>query len=247
MPVLIDYISWPMESIYRTEFDNFIFESLEPSSSDFFIRRMANEFPDFSRYIVDHIPVAMGGVCVFNSIFDKYSKKSLEDKAKAFSYTMGTPEGKHVTIFKPDHSISGLPRDTYYIHLSPVPNLDINGIRCKASGRFEPYEPRIYMFPLYYMVDSSRSRDEQYDMMLSKCETIANHFNEVYLANGKITRPETYHVYLIQLPDGYPIYDDYSMEEPSVYVENNIPPANVRAVGTIEPPGSKPKYVKRLR
>ena len=246
MGILIDYISWPMECVYRAEFDNCLFESLEPSSNEYFIRRMSNDFPDFENYLIRDTPIAIGSIVVFEHILKTHTIKELEDRANAYSYTVDYRPSNHLIIFKPTHSPTVLPRDSYYIHISPVDLLDMYGIRCKASGRFEPYEPRIYLFPLYSMVDSGKPRDEQYDMLISACTRHANRFNEVYMERGLIQKPETYNVYLVELPEGYPIYDDYSMEEPSVYVENSIPPANVRKVGSIEPPGSKPKYVKRI-
>lgn len=236
MEILIDYISWPMESIYKSEFHNFLCESLEPSSNEYFIRRMTTDFPEFPDYVAPDLPFYIGNVVIIDTILSKYSMEALTERAKAYSYTTMHSEKNHLIIFKPDHAPSGLPRDSYYIHISPVNNLDINGIRCKASGRFEPYEPRIYMFPLYAMVDSSLPHEDQYNSLMEKCAELGKRFNDRYLATGTISKPESYYVYLIQLPSNYAIYDDFSMKENSVYVENNIPKTMVRKVGFIEEP-----------
>lgn len=233
MKSVIDYWHWPTSAIYEAEFGNFLVESLAPSSTDLFVRRMEDAFPGFSGYLITDLPVAAGCVAVSKFILDRIPEEKLRERSDAFSYNMTRMSS--VLMFKPRMAPSGLPKDTFYVHLSPVDCLDINGIRCKASGRFEEYEPRIYLVPLYSLVDSSLPPDEQYTGLIGKCREIAGRFNDVYLGAGKISKAEPYNVYLVRLPDGYPVYDDFSTGEASVYVENNIPASAVRKVGRIEP------------
>lgn len=237
METPIDYWYWPQELIYRTEFNNFLFESLSPSSDSMLEKRMENAFPGFSGYVERRFPPPPGGLLVSDAILGKYGMDELKERANAFSYNLYLPENSHLIVMKPDHAPSAEPRDAYYVHISRADLLDINGIRCKSSGRFEEYQPRIYMIPLYDLVDASRTDEEQYDMLVERCTAVAARFNSVYLKTGKIDDYESYYVYLVRLPETYRIFDDPATPFCSVYTESNIPASQVRKVAFLETPG----------
>ena len=49
-----------------------------------------------------------------------------------------------------------------------------------------------------------------------------------------IDKPEDYYVYMVDLPENFPVYRDTAYDKPSVYVENNITPDRVTRIGFIE-------------
>lgn len=240
MQVDIDYLQWPDTLIHQVEFNNAIFESLSPSSEDIFIRRMENAFPGFTDKCLPNIfGGSIGCVPVFHDILDQYPLEDLEERANAFSYTTTVPEASKFVVFKPKHAPSDLPIEDKYIHISPVESLDIDGIRCKNSGRLEKYEPRIYLRPLSTMTDITETPAEMYSCLMRTCKTMATMFNVRYMKLGKIDAPESYYVYLVTLPNNYPRYKDPSYDKPSIYVENNIPASHVKKIGYLEQPYPK--------
>ena len=194
---------------------------------------MTSEFPEFEDYRIVDFPVPLGTVAVSKLILRKYPSERLKERSDTFSYDM--TELSAAILFKPRNAPSIVAADSIYVHISPADLLEYDGIRCKSSGRFESYEPRIYLFPLYSMMDTSLPQDKQYDMLMANAKRHADRFNAYYLEHSQIDRPEPYYVYLVDLPGAYDKYDDFSMDEPSVYVLNNIPAKYVRKVGCVEP------------
>lgn len=233
----VDYIHWSDEMIYRCDFHNAMFESLSPSSEDIFIRRMDHEFPGFSKCVIPDLYTninSISNIIVVASILDSYSLENIAERAKAFSYTCTlAANGKYLT-FRPDHAPSDLPIENKYIHISPVSTLFVDGIRCKSSGRLETYDPRIYLRPFSSMVDLNLPPDDMYASLIKSCKIMAGFFNYKYMQLHIIDKPEDYYVYLVDLPENFPVYRDTAYDKPSVYVENNITPDHVTRIGFIE-------------
>ena len=236
MKVDIDYIHWNDERVQRCEFQNAVFESLSPSSMDMFIKRMDAEFPGFaSMALPSSLFANISALYVLPSILEKYDLESLKERAEAFSYTCSFKPGNKLVVFRPERTPSELPLDDKYIHISPASTLDIQGIRCKGEGKIESYPPRIYLRPFSSVVDPAAPPDDMYAQVKDTCSTMARMFNAKYMQMGLIDRPQAYYIYLVSLPEAFPRYKDPSYEKPSIYVENNIPPANVVKIGVVEP------------
>ena len=235
MQIDIDYFGWPEKFTYMVEFNNAIFESLEPSREDLFIRRMNEAFPGFSGKVIPNmLGYPTGCVIVYRGILDNCTLDKLTERAEAFSYSTTDHADKNVIIFKPNNAPSGLPLESRYIHLSPVDSLDSTGIRCKSSGKFETYEPRIYLFPLSSLVDPHSPPDKMYAGLEKECTKIARLFNDTYLKKKVIEQREIYYMYLVDLPTAFQRYDDFSFDRLSVYILNNITPDKVAKIGVLE-------------
>ena len=233
----VDYIHWSDEMIYRCDFHNAMFESLSPSSEDIFIRRMENAFPGFSKCVMPGLYTninSISNIIVSSHLLNTYKLDNIVERAKAFSYTCTLNDSVLYLTFKPDHSPSDLPIENKYIHISPVDTLFIDGIRCKSSGRLEAYEPRIYLRPISSMVDLNLPPDDMYASLINSCKIMAGMFNYKYISRHIIDTPEDYYVYMVELPENFPVYRDVSYDKPSVYVENNIMPDHVTRIGFIE-------------
>ena len=238
MQIDIDYIHWPSAITHQLEFNNAIFESLTPSTEDMFIKRMENAFPGFDKYVFPNIfGFPLGSIPVMYLITEKYPLDALKERADAFSYnTTVTGNERKLIMFKPNCAPANLQLDDKYVHVSPVDNLDVTGIRCKASGRFEEYSPRIFLRPLSSLIPPGIKQDKFYDAVTGSCLTMAHMFNEKYLARGIIDKRESYYVYLVELPETFPVYKDTSYDKPSVYVLNNIAADRVRKIGFLVTP-----------
>ena len=237
MKALVDYIHYSDEMCGKLEFGNVMFESLEPYPEEVFIRQMEIQLPGFSKYVSEPpFGSYFGHVMAGEGVLDLASIDELEKLASKFSYRLAKNAMPKGLLFKPDHARADIPVSDKFIHLSPVDDLDRNGIRCKASGRFEQYSPRVYLIPLGTLVDHHLPPEEMYYKIMESCIPVASRFNDLYLEKGFISERESYFVYLVTLPETYPLYNDMSSHDGSVYVLNEIPGKFVSKIGTLEKP-----------
>ena len=236
MNCLVDYFRWPDEFRRQEAFRHTMFESLQPYPEEVFIRQMNIKFPGFSDYVMPNpLGFSLGSIVANPAVFKLTTREELEKQANALSYRIASPESYKGLIFKPDKIPSDLPADSKYVHISPVPELHVNGIRCKSSGKFEEYDKRIYLMPVSEMVIPGSSQEDMYTQVIEQSRRLAHRFNNKYLETGKIEDRESYYIYLVDLPEKYSLYEDDALEG-SVYVINSIPHHFVEEIGYLEKP-----------
>lgn len=225
----INYITESAKHSFKHGLENFLTENLYYTTVEKFIKQMKLYIPDFKDYIAGIEGNRIKVVFALCKIIDK---KDFLKLVKTFNYRIANTTGFFIELVPEKDEQTRL--TNYYLHLSPIRHLDKIGIKCKSSGRFEQYEPRIFLYPLKLndSIDVS-DIDKIFKLIYPKCESIVNKFNEIYHES------ETYSAYIIDLPKNYPIYKDPSNEDEAIYVENNIPAKYVNFIGFIESEESK--------
>lgn len=222
----IDYIHWTDDEILEKGIEKILDESLSFVSRDKFIKQMKTIFKDFERYTTT---IKGNEIWLSCLIMDKISYAELKKYIETFSYRIADTKNNQF-ILKPEHETQKI-SDRIFIHISKNTDLALMGLRCKASHKFEDYEPRIYLYPL------SSLAKEKYDGMdmskiskivKDKCIEIKNRFNEIYNENAE------YQMYVVKLPKQFITYKDPSQSRNfAIYIENNIPAKYITWLGTI--------------
>lgn len=222
----IDYVHWTDEDIYKAEIENILTESLYFTSVEDFIKRMISEIPDFKNYIFDK---RGNNLYISVSIFSKISAEHFKLLLYKYSYRLAK-ETEYYVIVRPEHDRQMKFTDMY-IHMSPKPDLNITGIRCKPGNGFEEYMSRIYLYPLFQLIHDEydiNDLDSVYNAIRQKCNVIKDRFNLLKKKNDE------YYIYLVNLPKAFAIYRDPSQSKDyAVYIENNIPVKYIRQIGKV--------------
>lgn len=121
-----------------------------------------------------------------------------------------------------------------YIHISPVDNLDIIGIKPKSSvgrDKFENYTNRVFLFPIESLITDMESFDED-DYFKAVYDTVryyATKFNTV-----KKTK-DTYYVYFVNLKNTkFELYKDQMFSSnDACYILNYIKPDIIEKIGKV--------------
>lgn len=220
----INYITESKESVIKHSIENFLTENLYYTTVEKFIKQMKVYIPDFE----DFLPNITGNRIKVNlAITKKIGFEKFNKLVKTFNYRIASISDLFIELVPEKDEQTRL--SNYFLHLSPKYNLDKKGLRCKSSGRFEQYEPRIFLYPLITKRAINASDfDVLFKHIYKKCERIVKNFNDAYDEN------EIYNVYLIDLPTNFPIYKDPSNEDVAYYIENNIPAKYVNYLGCVE-------------
>lgn len=220
----INYITESTESVIKHSIENFLTENLYFTTVEKFIKQMKIYIPNFEEFLPNiHGNRIKVNLAVTKEIgFEKFKKL-----VKTFNYRIASVSDLFIELVPEKDEQTRL--SNYFLHLSPKYNLDKKGLRCKSSGRFEQYEPRIFLYPLKTNKTINASDfDTLFKHIYKKCEDIVKNFNDVYHEN------ENYNVYLIDLPTNFPIYKDPSNEDEAYYIENNIQDKYVNYIGRVE-------------
>lgn len=219
----IDYFHESFEDSIKYGIENFLTENLYFTTVEKFIKQMKLNIQNFDKFIAD---IRGNRIKLVKSILDIIDKEKLSKIVSKYSYRIATENWLYIELVPEKDEQTKL--TNYYIHLSPISKLDCTGIKCKTSGKFENYEPRIYLYPLHLSksIDAS-DFDLIYRLVYKKCEGISITFNQIYNEN------KTYKIYMVELPKNFTIYTDPSNEDEAVYIENNIPAKCVHYLGYI--------------
>lgn len=220
----INYITESAEHSFKHSIENFLTENLYYTTVEKFIKQMKVYIPTFGKYVADKTG---NRIKLVNSIFDIIDEKKLSKIVSIFSYRIAHKNELFIELVPEKDEQTRL--SNYFLHLSPIDNLDKKGLRCKSSGRFEHYEPRIFLYPLRTNKTINASDfDALFKHIYKKCKKIVKNFNDIYHED------EIYNVYLIDLPINFPIYKDPSNIDEAYYIENNIPAKYVNYLGCVE-------------
>ena len=220
----INYITESKENVIKHSIENFLTENLYFTIVEKFIKQMKVYIPEIKNYIADIEGNRIKFVFALYKVIDKNDFLKL---VKTFNYRVANTSRYTIELVPEKDEQTRL--SNYFLHLSPIIHLDEIGIKCKSSGRFEQYEPRIFLYPLKlnYSIDVS-DFDTLFKHIYEKCKRIVKNFNDAYHTN------EIYNVYLIDLPTNFPIYKDPSNLDEAYYIENNIPAKYVNYLGSVE-------------
>lgn len=204
--------------------NDILVESLYFNSLDKFMKQIQLEIPDFNKYVKR---ISNNKIVLSNDILDKYTSiddfKVILDK---FCYRINKL-AEFDMIIGPEYNLA-VNNEKYYVHLSPVNNLDKIGIEPKSSEKFETYSPRIFLFKLSELVDYDNAMENIAEDLYYSCRSIVNKFNAVYNEN------KTYYVYLINLDKERDIFiDNNYISKNACYTFDKIPAAFVTKITEI--------------
>jgi hypothetical protein len=215
------------ENDFYYYFERRLDESLYFKDFDKFKKQIDTLIPNFFKKYVERW--AGNDVYVKYEIFKDYPINKFIEILDICSYRIAR-KGIAFVLIRPEHDIVEK-FDNLYIHLSKIDNLDRIGIKCKSSGKFEEYKPRIFLYPiksvLNGIVEDWNDIDEIRNKLYKECKEIADSFNRMY------SEDESYSCYLITLPENFKTYKDPLNERYAVYIENNIPSPFIQNLGLI--------------
>lgn len=203
-----------------------IVESLYFQSMEKFQKQIRLAVKDFDNYVV---AVDEPRIILKNSFLGLFtSRKELETLLDKYCYRVQRYDYKGMyLVICPEYNIQNK-NEKYYIHVSPEDHLDDIGIEPKASGKFETYSPRIYMYKLSELVDYDNSMENLGRELYFSCKQIVDRFNTVYSEN------KVYYVYLITIDDNRDIYIDNNYKSKNAcYTFDRILPRYVKKITKI--------------
>ena len=166
----IDYKDMQEFSIRRC--GDVLTESLYYYNPEKFIKQMKLVIPDFTNYVYKQ---SHNDLLLHLTILDKFkSQKDFEDLLDKYCYRIRQITMLYVVI-GPEYNLSNRNED-YYVHLSPINNLQEIGIEPRSSNRFEKYTPRIYLFKLSELVDYDNTMANIAEDLYYSCRSIVKLF-----------------------------------------------------------------------
>lgn len=194
-------------------------ESLYFYSEEKFIKQMKLVIPNFTDYIKNRVHTDLILKPEIKDLFN--SKKEFEALLDKYCYRLRNDNYLSVVI-GPEYNLDK-DNKNYYIHISPVPNLNEIGIEPRSSGKFEEYSPRIYLFKLNDLVGYDIEMKDMAEDLYYSCQDIIDMFNSAYGEN------KTYYVYLCKLDDDRDIFIDNVMTDwKAYYTFKKIVPSRIK-------------------
>ena len=203
-----------------------ILESLYFQSMDKFKRQIRQNIKNFDDYIVY---VDEPRLILKQSFLDFFtSRKELESLLDKYCYRVQKYDYRGIYIvICPEYNLQNK-NEKYYVHISPIDNLDTVGIEPRASGKFESYSPRIYLYKLSELVDYDESMENLGRELYFSCKQIVDKFNTVYSENKE------YYVYLVTISDNRDIFIDNNYKSMNAcYTFDKILPKYVKKITKI--------------
>lgn len=213
----IDYKD--MQEFSIRHYGDVLTESLYFYSEEKFIKQIKLKIPNFKNYITRK---SHNDLLLDLSILDLFkNKEQFEQLLYKYCYRI-----RNITFFNvvigPEYNLDKDNKD-YYIHLSPVSNLNEIGIEPRASGKFEEYSPRIYLFKLNDLVGYDIEMKDMAEDLYYSCQDIIEMFNRTYGEDKK------YYVYLCKLDDDRDIFVDNVMKDwKAYYTFKKIVPSRIK-------------------
>lgn len=210
-------------------------ESLYFGGEEKFLKQMSITFPDFKDFVIHakghNLLIRWGSLKTRYKVSLPEFKKTLEKYC--YQITKGYDDSVNNEFFInicPEYNLVNNPVK-YYIHMSPVDNLDKIGIEPRSTNRFEYYSPRIYLIPLDELMDKDEKEVETISSDIYwKCMKFASMFNKTYKEN------KDYFIYLVKIPENTDVFIDnkFVPDINACYIFNKIVQKNVQKLCRIE-------------